>query len=651
MRPRDPWREPRNITELLEDLDAGATLRQVLQAGHPVFSITWPDDPPDAPARMYLGALAAIVIGAERRGLIQRKSHQHAYERTETGRATVERAAARRARRRADAIPPYSLPTTEGPPTMTTAVQQIAITDLKLSATAAQMARRSMFDENALTSLATSIEEIGILQPLVARRVNGHFELVAGERRLLAAKKVGLTEVPVSVRELTDEQVLEVQLIENLQRADVHPMHEAEGYEALHRLGRSVEEIADRVGKSKAYVYARMKLLDLLPPARKAYYAGKLNASTALYIARVPKGLQQKAVKEITEFRGGEGMSARQALEHIQDEYMLVLKGAAFDPADATLLPAAGACGPCPKRTGNNPGLFGDVSNADVCTDVLCFREKVKAHGERLIGQARERGQKVIEGKQAAKLKDYGNSVAGHVKLDDRNYSDPKNRTWRQILGKEFVPTLFVDPKGGEVLEVVPRDELPAPKKVAGAAADPYKAKQREQARKTELEQRYRRELFQKVRKASVARETYHLREVELQEAALQLFEDLSHDGKRLTFKALGWEATKSKHHHGGMFELPMDVSELRGLELAQFIRDMVLARELHFWSYSSSKPESLEAAADELGVDAKAIRKALEGEQREKTQAAAKARRKAQAKAKAKAAPAKKAKRARKAA
>lgn len=150
----------------------------------------------------------------------------------------------------------------------------LPIANLLLSRTSAQAERRRQFDQGAIAELAESIKTVGLLQPIVVRPVritstrglNGFtvagkdymspdaaeeaardkYEVVAGERRLLAAKKAGLKEVVVSVRELTDEQVLEVQLIENLQRADVHPMAEAEGYEGLHRLRRSVEEIADK---------------------------------------------------------------------------------------------------------------------------------------------------------------------------------------------------------------------------------------------------------------------------------------------------------------------------------------------------------------------------------------------------------------------
>jgi ParB/RepB/Spo0J family partition protein len=128
------------------------------------------------------------------------------------------------------------------------------------------------------------------LQPLLARPLgDGGFELVFGHRRLRAAKLAGVASAPVMVRQLDDKEVLEEQIIENAQRDDIHPLEEAEGYERLHEQhGYSVDEIAAKVGKSRAFVYARMKLRALCPAAMEAFYGGKLTAATALYVARIP---------------------------------------------------------------------------------------------------------------------------------------------------------------------------------------------------------------------------------------------------------------------------------------------------------------------------------------------------------------------------
>ncbi len=167
-----------------------------------------------------------------------------------------------------------------------------------------------------LTELTDSIKSVGILQPLVARHVGKQLELVVGHRRLRAAKKAGLKEVPVQVRDLTDAEALEVQLVENVQREDIHPMEEAEAYDQLQKeYSYSVDQVADRVGKTRATVYARMKLLDLEPPARKAFLAGKLNPSVALDVARFRGARHQElALSRVSApNRFGDSMPAREA--------------------------------------------------------------------------------------------------------------------------------------------------------------------------------------------------------------------------------------------------------------------------------------------------------------------------------------------------
>lgn len=171
--------------------------------------------------------------------------------------------------------------------------------------------------EGPIDELQESIDEHGVLQNLVARRVNKGLELVIGHRRLRAARALGLAKVPVEVRELTDEQAREIQLVENLQRVDLHPMEEAEGYEGLRAMGRSIEQIAAKVKKSESWVRGQLSLLDLHEDGRKAFYRGDLDLSKALLIARLKKKgerVQQAGLVHITQKnRFGDFMPAREA--------------------------------------------------------------------------------------------------------------------------------------------------------------------------------------------------------------------------------------------------------------------------------------------------------------------------------------------------
>jgi len=139
-------------------------------------------------------------------------------------------------------------------------VQQVSLASIVPS----PLQPRREFAREALEELVDSIRQRGIIQPLIVRQVQGQFELIAGERRWRAAKEVGLSEAPVIVRQASDLEVLELSLIENLQRADLNPIEEAQAYARLaSEFGMRQEEIAEKVGKSRASIANAMRLLDL----------------------------------------------------------------------------------------------------------------------------------------------------------------------------------------------------------------------------------------------------------------------------------------------------------------------------------------------------------------------------------------------------
>ena len=141
------------------------------------------------------------------------------------------------------------------------------IQHLKLETiSASPLQPRKQFEHEALQELIDSIREHGIIQPLIVRQVDGGHELIAGERRLRAAQEMGLAEVPVIVRSASDLEVLELSLIENLQRADLNPIEEAQAYARLAgEFSMRQEDIAQKVGRSRAAVANSMRLLDLHP--------------------------------------------------------------------------------------------------------------------------------------------------------------------------------------------------------------------------------------------------------------------------------------------------------------------------------------------------------------------------------------------------
>lgn len=142
---------------------------------------------------------------------------------------------------------------------------------------------RVNFDEEALQELADSIKEVGIIQPLIIRtQINGGYQIVAGERRWRAAQIAGLSEVPAVIKELTDKEVAELALIENLQREDLNAVEEAEGYKHLiEEYSMTQEQVAERVGKSRPAVANSVRLLELPTKVIDLLKEGKLAAGHA----------------------------------------------------------------------------------------------------------------------------------------------------------------------------------------------------------------------------------------------------------------------------------------------------------------------------------------------------------------------------------
>jgi ParB family chromosome partitioning protein len=253
---------------------------------------------------------------------------------------------------------------------------------------------RRVFDESSLKELAASIRSQGVLSPLLVRPLteNG-FEIVAGARRYRAAQMAEVATVPVRIVNLSDAESLAAQLVENLIRAEIHPMEEAEGFARLLALEEpkySIEQLGARVGKSAAFIASRLKLVDLVPVAVDAFYANEIGVGHALLLAKLPADQQEQALaacfKEAYNSGGATPtrilLPVRNLQFWIETNVLLILKDAPFDKRDAQLVPTAGNCADCPKRTGHNKLLFGDDlgKQGDQCTDPRCYNAKLSAH-------------------------------------------------------------------------------------------------------------------------------------------------------------------------------------------------------------------------------------------------------------------------------
>jgi ParB family chromosome partitioning protein len=161
---------------------------------------------------------------------------------------------------------------------------------------------RKHFDEADLSDLSNSIKTHGVLQPILVRPIaDGRFEIVAGERRWRAAQRAGLHTIPAVVRELNEVEVVEIAIVENVQRTDLNPIEEAQGFQALiDRFGRTQQEIADAVGKSRPHIANMLRLLALPDDLQEMVRDGRLSSghARAILTAPDPRGLAQRAISE-----------------------------------------------------------------------------------------------------------------------------------------------------------------------------------------------------------------------------------------------------------------------------------------------------------------------------------------------------------------
>lgn len=296
-----------------------------------------------------------------------------------------------------------------------TTVQTLPITGLVPSPTNP----RKHFAAADIAELARNILEHGVLQPLLVRPLpDGRHEIVAGERRYRAALEAKLAGVPCTIRNLSDVTAFEIQLVENLQRTDLTPIEEAEGFGAALELSidgkrvHTVETLATRIGKDPAHIYRRLKLLELPAFLRGAVDSGVLPVRQAVAIARIPDAEKREAAgKEVLHGHGeNQPLTARETEDLLRTRYMRELKGAPFDQEDGSLAdrsdasrPAdwSGRCSDCPHRSGNIPGFEG--KRTDLCTSPSCFESKAAAAFARVAASAETEGKQVLVEAEARK--------------------------------------------------------------------------------------------------------------------------------------------------------------------------------------------------------------------------------------------------------
>jgi ParB/RepB/Spo0J family partition protein len=349
-----------------------------------------------------------------------------------------------------------------------------------------------------------------VVRPLAALRGLAKYELVAGERRYSPRSAPATRTCRRASSSSPTARCSKAQLVENLQREGLDTLAEAAGLQGADRARRHADAIAEMVGKSRSYVYARIKLLELAPPVREALDKGEIDASQALLFARIPTAkLQEQGLNVLRNwsYQGhGERLSFRRCAEILGNKAKGLLIPLASVPwqlddpnffrfgpkdrrgaEDAIALPT---CSDCPKRSGNDPELLEALGgDANICTDKECHDAKGKQTFERRRKSVEASGQAVLTGDEAAAIlpTDYG--TRGYVDLDEPcdqdHFPDPEPedenspefndwhrrddawqpRTYRQLLGVEGLEGLEIklvqDPKHkSRIRELAPDKEV-----------------------------------------------------------------------------------------------------------------------------------------------------------------------------------------------
>lgn len=251
---------------------------------------------------------------------------------------------------------------------------------------------RKHFNQHKLDELAASIRERGIITPLIVRPNKGtaqHYEIAAGHRRFRAGVSLGDPSIkaPCRILDLTDEQFLEIVTIENLQREDIHPMEEADGFREMLKQSKYAggpSTLADRIGKPLAYVRGRLELCDLVAVVRESFLQDNITIGHARLISRLPAEQQEEAlVMCFSQWQDRALMPVKEFHRNLLHKRGADLSKAPFLLDDVTLKRDAGACTTCPKCTGVQRSLLQDDTDEQMCLDRGCYSQKLNAHIQR----------------------------------------------------------------------------------------------------------------------------------------------------------------------------------------------------------------------------------------------------------------------------
>lgn len=278
---------------------------------------------------------------------------------------------------------------------------------------------RKNFDPEKMREMTESVREFGVIEPILVRPTAEGYEIIAGERRWRAAREAKLELIPAIVRHLSDKEVIELQITENLQREDLQPIDEARGYQQMREIGYSVDQMAAKLHIGKSTIYARLALLEMPGDAVHACESGKLPASHAEQLTRVPDPDVQRALLK------------------------KILKPQRYEATEGGIL---------------------SFRRAKELVDDKVEELKARRAWEKQMADLTKPGVTVLDFEASRKLLPYHHArPQGYTRLGDCCYDDPKRRTYEALLRKsDIAVTIARDPSGTPVKLVLEKQALAA---------------------------------------------------------------------------------------------------------------------------------------------------------------------------------------------
>jgi ParB family chromosome partitioning protein len=446
--------------------------------------------------------------------------------------------------------------------------------------------------------LMASILTHGILTPLLVRPMPeaGKYQIAAGHRRFEAAKKLSLVTVPVQVREMEDQEYFEILHVENLQRQDVHPLGEAIGFkELLDHGGYDVTTLSARIAKSEAYVYQRLKLNDLIREAQKLFLGDRIGFGHAVILARLDKKQQKDILANHLFTHQDEPVSVRELSDYVRRFLYLDLGNVPWVLDDAELVPDAGGCSACPKRTGSNPSLFTDMQH-DICTYRGCFERKMQAHIQKRFDSQ-------------PGLLAFSQYVANHKKDSPVQTDATCRRIWNRGDKCESAEgAIFVDGNDRGKSTFVcrnkdcPKHGLQARQGAVGGGDSAAASR-----KKHKIEKAFRQKLFSEITGKVNSLLDHKLTRI----VARAMWRRVGGDSKRAMLKAAAQDVPRESVEQCG----DRLIEKATPIELGRLMVSMAIAEELMVSTYGSGKAETMLKLADVYGVDVKEVRDGLKKE------------------------------------